>query len=45
MNDAMMKNKQKGNGQERKGTEPKVIQPAENIDTEHNWRPPQATAS
>ena len=28
-----------------KDTEQKVIQPAENIDTKHNERPPQSTAN
>ena len=30
---------------ERKDTEPKMIQPAENVDTEHVERPPQPTAN
>ena len=30
---------------ERKDTEPKVIQTTENLDTEHNQRQPQSTAS
>ena len=29
----------------RKDAEAKVIQPAENMDTEHNERPPQSTAN